>query len=1025
MIELVATEQGGTNRTVLDVSQKPIELNVQFWDINKPMSSVSPYSYNFTLPYTRTNDQFFSYYYNCNTADGTFSSAKETDVELYVDGIVVMTGVLQLHSASESEGYTVNVLEEIAKLFDQIKGLTFPQLFTDDTGAVDTDLDHALNWENVQDSWNTSNDITTGAVGDGTIVYPLSDWGQGVANNGQVTDTGQGFTYQTAIIGGNLVGNLGGLNALNMKPAIRIQYLIDYVFQRFGYTVESTFLASSNFRKIYQFLATDTLRAVGRATYGCLAKMAGSFQLADSQAGTWYNVLFPDESAPGYDPDGLMSGGVFTAPYDGVYTFRTQFVVRSSSGSANTGYQFYTRLTIDGNSTVPDQFTWCANQQWTLCQSDFVLDLNAGNTVGAFVLHNATSSGDITVSSSNPAGTSFFSLDQLTTTNEFVDVSENMPNVTVDLWLKAIFERFNLVMVSSPTDKSVITIEPWTTWWNGSYTNRDWTEVVDQDSIKIEPTTKYQKLKYLFTDAPGQNFPNRYWQENFGWVKGQYEYNNTNDFVQGEKKTSDVFQPLRNRPVYRTIQNTGTSQVPNMLLPCFWDWHDGSEGSIYLKEYRPSKPVLAYYNGLQPVGQGVGITYPNNVFYDQYPYFSEFDEVGVDTTTRSLLWGYDYPDNFQAPFISGGTTGGSTQRYAFYEYWSQMMNECYSPESRIMTCKINLDYVDLVNLSFGDAIYLDGCFWRVMSIKNFALNSDSLATAQLIKVLSKAAGRESPQCRLKVDSFNSDGTVNFVNAAGNPVSPTEDCCVLNGFVWDDRRNQCFSRNAGGSGSGGGGNTGGGIGEDSTAANRNIANNIPTAYSDFSRSKVQPYAQKGTIGNRIQAEMYATTTGTTLVNAKQNNNTTEFTIPVDSVIYVRVTAVITEIGGSAANIGDTSTQFVQASVANTRRTSTAQSTARVVGATTTIAENKDTGVTPTMAITAVQNAVGDVAYFTIDCTGLANINMQWFLSVELQTVQIGGTGTTLERNVVYNLDPEISEETNTFNDALLYYNLPLL
>ena len=1027
MIELVAIEQGGTNKTVLDVSDKPIELNVQFWDINNPMSSHSPHSYNFTLPYTRTNDTFFSYYYNCNTAEGTFSASTETEIELYVDGLLVMQGVLQLHSCSVDRGYEVNVLEKIAKVFDKIKGLTWSQLFTDDSGAVDTDLDHALNWTNVKNSWVTTNDITTGNVGAGTIVYPLSDWGQGLSNNSQQAGTGTGFTFQFYQQGGSILSggmNSTTVNVLNLKPAIRIKYLIDYIFESVGYTVQSDFFATADFQKIYMFLATNTLRATGRATYGFLAGISSGFQLAAGQASTWYNVLFLDESAPGYDPDGLVTGGVFTAPYDGVFTIRTQFVVRTSAGNVLQGYQFYTRLTINTNTTVPDQFTWCVNQQWTLCEHEFVLTLGAGDTVTAYVSHTSTSNA-VTVADSNPAGTTYMTLDELSTTNEFVDVSQNMPEVTVDKWFKAIVERFNLVMYSTPQEPTIIRIEPWRNWWNDSTTNRDWTEVVDQGSIKIEPTTKYQKKKYTFSDAEGKDFPNRWWQENFGWVKGRYEYNNLNDFVSGETKVEAVFQPLRLRPIYKTIQNTGTSQIPNVLVPCFWDWHDGSDGSVYLKEFRPAKPVLAYYNGLQDIGNG-GKFFWDGTQYTTYPYFAEYNEVGVDTDTLSLAWGYDWPDNFNAPFVSGGTTGGTTQRYAFYQYWSQMFNEVYGIESRIMTCKIKLDYIDLVNLRFNDSIYLDGCFWRVMKITNYALNSEALATAQLVKLLNKPVGRESDKCNARVDSFNTDGTVNFVDSSGNPVSATEECCTLNGYVWDSRSSKCFARSRGGGGGyGGGGNNGGGIGHDGVKANRNIDNNIPNAYSgDFSRSLIEPYAQRGSIGNNIKTHLYATTSGTTGTKARQDNGIQEFTVPLDSIIYVRITAVATEIGGSAATLGNTSTQFVQGSVANTRTSATNKSVSRTVGTTTTIAENKDSGTTPQISINQVQSADGDTALFNVTCTGRANINFQWFLTVEMTTTQISGSTDTLARNVVFNLDPAESEQTNTSGGDFLYYNLTL-
>ena len=138
---------------------------------------------------------------------------------------------------------------------------------TDENG-VDTDLDHALTWTNIINSWTTTNDITTGTVGDGVIVYPLSDWGQNSTNNSANEGVGMGFTYAGSGTGIGINTGLAPLAAKNFKPAIRIQYVIDYIFKRAGINYESTFFDSADFKKIYVFLATETERATSRASYG-------------------------------------------------------------------------------------------------------------------------------------------------------------------------------------------------------------------------------------------------------------------------------------------------------------------------------------------------------------------------------------------------------------------------------------------------------------------------------------------------------------------------------------------------------------------------------------------------------------------------------------------------------------------------------------------------------------------------------------------------------------------------------------
>jgi hypothetical protein len=1032
MVQLVAFSQSGAVQHELDTPDRPIELNFQYLNLSDPFSSRSPYSFKFPMPISKVNSKFFSFFYNANVADGTFNALTKTDCTLYVDGIAVMEGVLQMHSVSP-KGFEVSILEQVADVFDFINDLTFPQLFTTEAGTLDTDLDHALSWGNVRDSWVTTNDITTGAVGAGTIVYPLSDCAQADGSNVQQYGTGGGFYYSAQYGMQDL-----NLSVLNFKPAIRIAYLVRYIFERAGYAVRSSFLDSADVQKMYMFLATETERVQGRINYGFLVGLTTAFTIETAQASLMLPLAFTQESvSPFFDPDGMITGGAFIAPYDGTFTLKTRIVVTAGAAALGTSYSLTTQLTVNGESTVPNQaIDFLAYTETHIVDNEFTLTLNASDSVAVYVATTNTLA-DATINLTGANTATYFKLVDYTTTSTFVDVSQNFPDVSVSDWLKAIVQKFNLVMVSDSATPKVIEIEPFSDWWSSGTANKDWTEIVDQDSIKIEPTTKLQKKKYEFTDAEGKDHQNTWWQLTYGWIKGRYTYLNENDFVSGDEKTSEVFQPYCNRPIFQTTSNINGTIIPNVLVPIFWEWDSGSDFP-YAKKWVSCKPVLAYYNGLQDIGTATQTFQFGGVDYTTYPYFSEYNEVGVSLTTKSLAWGYDHPTSFDAPFISGGNTAGTTLRYLFYEYWSQQFNEIYSPESRIMTCKVNLNYTELYDLKFNDNLYLDGCYWRVLSIDNFQVGGNGLANATLLKVIAKPLGRESSNCNARPSSFNTDGTVNFVsNSTGDPVSVTEPCCTLHGYVWDDDNNQCFSRTAGGGhggggtgsgdgsdgGAGGGGNGGGGVGGETPQ--KQFPAEVPNPYVSFPLSKIDTFQQGGVIGANIKTNLYQTTTGATPTKASTSAGLTDWTIPLDSVVYVKISAVAVEVSGSAATIGESVTQNVQATVANTRTGARSQIVARDVGSTTVIAENKDAGASATISVDAYQARTGDSSSFSLTCTGATNINMAWFIDMELTTIQIAGGSETLGRPIVYNLDPNIIEYANLSPSTILDFNLPLL
>ena len=1019
MVQIVAYEQGETTFYELDVPETPIELNYQFIDLSDPLSRRSPYSFRFTLPLSKENNKFFAFYYDANVSEGTFDAMKKTECNILNDGVLLMQGSLQMYSVTEM-GFEVSIFEQISQVFDSVKGLTWNQLFLTAAGTVDTDLDHALTWDNVTDSWVTTNDITTGTVGAGTIVYPLADGGQNLGVNAQESGTGLGFYYNNAE-SAQYGMQENDLSVLNLKPAIRISYLLNYIFQKAGYTIDSTFLNTTDFQNIYMFLALESVRAIGRPTYGFKAGIVNDIIMPTQMASNWFPVRFLEESvSPFYDPDGLIVGGYFIAPYAGAFTLKTNFVITSGIGGGTGGFVASIKLTVNSIANENDTGQNVNYGDTAIVSDERTLLLESGDTVAVFLAATNTLN-NVTILQTGASSATYFELLSFNTSSNFVDVSQNFPDVKVEEWLKAIVQRFNLVIISDPSQPTVIQIEPWSDWWAAGTDNKDWTDIVDQDSIKIESTLEFQKKTYEFTDAEGENFVNRWWQHYFGWIKGKYTFINENDFVSEEAKTEEVFQPYRNRKIFTDIANDSGTNVPNVLVPTFWNWSTGED--INAKEWASCKPVLAYYNGLQDIGNGATFNFGGTA-YSTYPYFAEWNTVGITTASKSLAWGYDYPDNFYAPFVSGGTTGGTTLNYIFYTYWSQLFSEIYSADARVMTCKVNLSYSDIYNLKFNDNLYLDGCFWKVLSIDNFAVGGDTLSNAKLIKVINKPIGRESTECGARPSSFNTDGTVNFVDGVtGAPVSPTEICCTLNGYVWDENASECLSRNGGGGdGNGGGGNGGGGVGHEKPV---DLFAQSPNSYGSFPRSDVKTFQQKGIIGATIKTNLLITSSGATPINAQTDSGTTQWTIPLDTVIYVRVQAVTVEVSGSAATIGNTVTQNVQATIANTRTGAGQKAIARDVGSTTVIAENKDSSSRAELTISSTQASAGAAATFSISCTGLTNINSVWFIDMELTTVQIRGTSETLARPIIYNLDPNEVEFANLSAVTEMYYNLPLL
>ena len=1009
MVQIIATSQDGSEQVELDTPKVPIELNYHYQDLANPFASRSPYSFNFKLPATRKNLKFFTFYFDYNVSQGTFKATKRANVEIYDNGIVVMSGILQLTKTTEDE-YTVVVFEELGRLFETIKDLSWEQLFITSAGTVDTDLDHNLSWTNVIDSWTLTNDITSGSVGDGVIVYPLADYGLNAANNDLNEGVSTGFTYNGPGTGmDNNTNYTQSLAAQNFKPAIKIQYLIKYIFEYAGYVYNSSFFDSADFQKIYMFLALETPRVKSRATYGFKTGLTSAYTIPVAQAGIWQNLVFNFETgSPYYDPDGIVTNGVFTAPYDGSYLLLTRLFVRTINPQSTES--FTTRVKYHVNNIGTQSYTvTCDPTVVNTVDFQQYLDLNQGDVVSVKALANNTFD-SVIINQNATYGQSFFTLLTFSGSVGFVDVSANLPSVTVDKWLKAIFEKFNLRMVTERSSVGTVYVETWNDWWDTGV-RKDWTNKVDADSITIEPTTKYQKKSIKFADGEGEDFLNQYYQHYNQKVKGSYIFENEdNDFATGEMETSEIFQPFRNRKIFTWIQNTGTSQIPNVLCPAFWVWSDGSDGSIYLKEPVACKPVLAYYNGLQTIGNGATFNYGGTA-YTTFPYFAEYNTYGVTESTNSLDWGYSYPDNLEMPAV-----GGYTQKYLFNTYWLRMMNEMYADDSRLMTAKFALNAADIYDLKFNDLLYIEGAYWKIISLTNFTLDQDRLCNAELIKVIDAPAARIDGNCPLQVDSFNDDGTVNFVDAKTGVSAPaTAECCTINGYVWNEGLGECFV-SPGNDNGGGGTNPIGSYPEPisgfgNTQTDLGIGTNVPI--SAFNSTNIS--------GGTYTLQLFAQTTDASPVNATSNQGLTLFSVGDDSVTYITYDITTIEVGGSNSTHGDTANFTVRTAIANTRTSASTACTLRTIGSPTTINNQSDSGVHSSISIDINQRAAGAPATYSLQCTGQSNVIEQWFIRATVQVVQISDAILVLSTPAYFNLSGNTAITLNVSPTETLDFN----
>jgi hypothetical protein len=1019
MIEIVAKAQGGTERTSLEVQETPVEFNYKIDDLADISAKRSPHSLRFSMPRSRVNDKFFAHYYNVNYTSNTFSAQVKTDVEVFDGGVVILQGILQLHKVGE-ENYQVSVLGEISDFFEKIRDLEFPDLFINSDGTLDTDLDHALNKTNIISSWDVTNDITSGQVGDGVIVYPLSDTALPWGENGD-----KGFFKN-----GNSGMGLGttSLPAITQKPSIQIKWLFERIAKFAGFSISSVFFSTAHFRKIYMTLATEQSQTILRDTYGARVGLNSNLVLAP-----WSGVLqlnFPNETGFYYDPDALFTGGAFTPPETGTYTFKVRILFTCPvPGSGGTTFslgvqaieQFGDFNTQSGGSQI---FNY--GSQWNIYETELSLNVTESQEILFTITSSAQS--DLTIHfdhfGSNFVG-SYIELISYTTEGGIVNVRENFPKMKVGEWVKEITARFNLVLLTENENPTVLNIEPYNDFVDANTSFENWSEKVDVNSIVIEPTTIYQKKQIKFTDGAGEDWMNSWWQDNVGWVKGQAIYNNSNeDFVTENQVIGGKFQPLRLSTIPSNFWN-GTTQVPDVLVQRFYSLYIGDEGE---KTNVSAKPILSYYHGTKPISTDTSIffrfgTPVDNTSFYSYPFFSEFSDTPVVDSSLSLSWGYDYPDNISSFYIGEGVS----LNQCFQTYWARFMHTRYSEDSRVMTCKAYLTPQDIRDLKWNSEYFLENAWWRVLEVNNYATGGNKLCNLKLIKVIQSGDYNSTDDCDSRPGQSNVNGTITFVsNTTGLAVTPTRQCCERYGYEWNEDDAVCMIKpTQGGGGNGGSGFEDGLVGgfPEGVGIDPMIANVSPVSNTQTTQGAIigrLPFSQgsgireAGINGSVQNFKMYLTTTDATYTPAISSTGETDMIIDYNSIYLITANIVTVETGGTSGVSGKAYSMTYQASVGNV------DNTAKNIGTSTLINAQGESGLTRAVAIEQKQTT-NNAPFFQVLCQGETGKDVAWILDVNMVQIRIPEQATTTN-DAYWNLTPDRIIYLNIASGDTLIWNL---
>lgn len=692
------------------LESNPIKLTMSVSDIMEPTESPSTFSQTFRVPNTATNDLFFKSAFNINAV--TFDATKKIDAYIDDSNVIIAVGNIRLsniftNNRDNNSEYEITFFGEVSDFASKIGGGFLNSLSL-------SQYNHEKSYVNIVNSWNKN-------LLNGDVIYPLIEWGYDYLDGRPVQNT---LALHHGTIAPNGFTNNGKpLSIDQFKPVIRAKVLIDAIFQDSGYTYESDFLEGSDFMN--QYVITEQ---VDRAEDNSIAKMSSNGLSTQPVINLVQDIVFPFEL---YDPANAFDTATsiykipiqFPNPAD-YYTFTIEgfFAPLSiASGSFNIEVFNKTSNTIIATQTFSypsGGFTFFFNPTFNITNTlaplgdelKFRFSQSAlnGQFIGNCNLTQSTSNGNVCI------------------LNNFLP--NNVKNID---FLKAIIQRFNLVLEPSKTKEKHFEITPWVDWVEQG-TQRDWTDFVDGNvDIQSTPLFNSQTRANTWLDDEDSDYVNYNFQTATKTTYGQLDLDSNIEVLTGKTVTQSLFSPTPLLPIGNASAE-GSATANQKLAARFLIPHIAKDTTTERTPITP-KLRLVYYNGLvnAPLEWHIKNDALVTQHWNQYPLVSQYSQFN-STNFNDLAWRNAAPLWDITPSVANPEM--RTPNDLWNTYWRKWYDFTFDKFGRILEMNIVLDYKKIWDLKFNDKIFIKDSWFMINKITDYVVGQPTSCKVELVRV---------------------------------------------------------------------------------------------------------------------------------------------------------------------------------------------------------------------------------------------------------------------------------------------------
>jgi hypothetical protein len=661
--------------------QISVQLTFAIDDIRNFASRETTFSKQIVLPGTGNNNTIFGHIAEMGSNNpyspgqpnigAAFNVAQTSRAELRLNGLLVLRGVFRLTGIIK-EG---EMLEYEGALFGELSGL-MSQISNKKLQDLDfSTYDHVLSHTAISNSWDN-----TPGIG---YFYPLIDYG---------------LYRETAVVSGlNDDYDIG-----TFRPALYVKEYLDKMFEAAGYTYESDFFNSAYFKSIIiphnQALLTklDTKQLTATASSQSFDSLADEYITFDSATGGNFTISSPITSFTYNSVNSITVNAVFNIT--GNYSVTgpdPQFTIALRKNSLTIAELDYSSSSGDIDLTF--------NFSGTILQND-VFDIKVTVT--------GAGSNDVTISNINAS----FIIDsvnaEVTPVNsgDTVIINDTIPKgIFQKDFLASIIKMFNLYIYEDKENEKTLNIVPYVDFMTA--TDIDWTYKVARDkSWQIVPMGNLNARIFEYKYKDDSDFYNESYRKKFNQNYSDRQFDTGFQFS-NDKQTTDII--FASSPL---IQYESSDKY---VVPIY------KKSNELAAEDRMDSNIRILFSKKKSANSWNIIGGETPYAKTAYGYAGHLDDP--ITPTQDL--------NFGAPSEVYFTAGTYPSSNLFNRFWSSYIAEIADKDSKLLTCHVYLKPLDVAQLDFSKAVFIDGVRFRLNKVSDYDVTNNELVKVELLKII--------------------------------------------------------------------------------------------------------------------------------------------------------------------------------------------------------------------------------------------------------------------------------------------------